>query len=58
VSVAARASALAALALVGGVGTVYAPVPTFTDVAARCLGNCREGLENATRACLQIITRS
>jgi exopolysaccharide production protein ExoQ len=33
VSVAARASALAALALVGGVGTVYAPVPTFTGVA-------------------------
>jgi O-antigen ligase len=33
VSVAARASALAALALVGGVGTVYAPVPTFTAVA-------------------------
>ena len=32
-SVAARASALAALALVGGVGTVYAPVPTFTVVA-------------------------
>ncbi|HEY6714517.1 MAG TPA: hypothetical protein VI055_19900, partial [Rubrobacter sp.] len=32
-SVAARASALAALALVGGVGTVYAPVPTFTAVA-------------------------
>jgi exopolysaccharide production protein ExoQ len=33
VSVAARASALAALALVGGLGTVYAPVPTFTAVA-------------------------
>jgi exopolysaccharide production protein ExoQ len=33
VSVAARASALAALALVGGVGTVYAPVPTFTAIA-------------------------
>jgi exopolysaccharide production protein ExoQ len=33
VSVAARASAVAALALVGGVGTVYAPVPTFTLVA-------------------------
>jgi exopolysaccharide production protein ExoQ len=33
VSVAARTSALAALALVGGVGTVYAPVPTFTGVA-------------------------
>jgi exopolysaccharide production protein ExoQ len=33
VSVAARVSALAALALVGGVGTVYAPVPTFTAVA-------------------------
>jgi exopolysaccharide production protein ExoQ len=33
VSLAARASALAALALVGGVGTVYAPVPTFTVVA-------------------------
>ena len=32
-SVAARTSALAALALVGGVGTVYAPVPTFTAVA-------------------------
>jgi hypothetical protein len=48
VSVAARASALAALALVGGVGTVYAPVPTFTVVAARYLGNSHEGLENAT----------
>ena len=47
-SVAARASALATLALVGGVGTVYAPVPTFTVVAARCLGNSHEGLENAT----------
>jgi exopolysaccharide production protein ExoQ len=34
VSVAARASAFAALALLGGVGTVYAPVPTFTGVAA------------------------
>jgi O-antigen ligase len=33
VSVAARYSALAALALLGGVGTVYAPVPTFTAVA-------------------------
>src|SRR5215210_9395728 len=33
VSVAARASALAAPALVGGLGTVYAPVPTFTAVA-------------------------
>jgi exopolysaccharide production protein ExoQ len=33
VSVAMRASALAALALLGGVGTVYAPVPTFTVVA-------------------------
>jgi exopolysaccharide production protein ExoQ len=33
VSVAARTSALAALALVGGMGTVYAPVPTFTVVA-------------------------
>lgn len=32
-SVAARASAFAALALLGGVGTVYAPVPTFTAVA-------------------------
>ena len=32
-SVAARASAFAAVALVGGVGTVYAPVPTFTVVA-------------------------
>jgi exopolysaccharide production protein ExoQ len=32
VSVAARASAFAALALLGGVGTVYAPVPTFTAV--------------------------
>ena len=31
---AAMASTLAALALVGGVGTVYAPVPTFTVVAA------------------------
>ena len=47
-SVAARTSALAALALVGGVGTVYAPVPTFTVVAARYLGNSHEGLENAT----------
>jgi len=33
VSVAARASAFAALALVGGVGAGYAPVPTFTAVA-------------------------
>jgi hypothetical protein len=33
VSVAARASAVAALALVSGVGTVYAPVPTFTAIA-------------------------
>jgi exopolysaccharide production protein ExoQ len=33
VSVTARASAFAALALLGGVGTVYAPVPTFTAVA-------------------------
>jgi len=33
VSVAARASAFAFLALLGGVGTVYAPVPTFTAVA-------------------------
>jgi O-antigen ligase len=33
VSVAARASAFAAVALLGGVGTVYAPVPTFTAVA-------------------------
>ncbi len=32
-SVAARTSAFAALALLGGVGTVYAPVPTFTAVA-------------------------
>jgi hypothetical protein len=49
VSVAARASwALAALALVGGVGTVYAPVPNFTVVAARYLGNSHEGLESAT----------
>ncbi len=32
-SVAARVSAFAAVALVGGVGTVYAPVPTFTAVA-------------------------
>ena len=32
-TVAARASALAALALLGGVGTVFAPVPTFTVVA-------------------------
>ena len=32
-SVAAKASAFASLALVGGVGTVYAPVPTFTAVA-------------------------
>jgi hypothetical protein len=36
------------MALVGGVGTVYAPVPTFTVVAARYLGNSHEGLENAT----------
>ena len=47
-SVAAMASTLAALALVGGVGTVYAPVPTFTVVAARYLGNSHEGLECAT----------
>ena len=47
-SVAAMASTLAALALVGGVGTVYAPVPTFTVVAARYLGNSHEGLESAT----------
>jgi exopolysaccharide production protein ExoQ len=33
VSIAARASAFAALALLGGVGTVYAPVPAFTAVA-------------------------
>jgi exopolysaccharide production protein ExoQ len=33
VSLAARASAFASLALLGGVGTVYAPVPTFTVVA-------------------------
>jgi O-antigen ligase len=33
VSIALKASALAALALLGGVGTVYAPVPTFTAVA-------------------------
>jgi hypothetical protein len=33
VSVAARVSAFAALALLGGVGTVYAPVLTFTAVA-------------------------
>jgi O-antigen ligase len=32
VSVAARASAFAALALLGGVGAVYAPTPTFTAV--------------------------
>ncbi len=32
-SVAARASAFTVLALLGGVGTVYAPVPTFTAVA-------------------------
>ena len=31
--------------LVGGVGTVYAPVPTFTVVAARYLGNSHEGLK-------------
>ena len=31
--VAARASLFAALALLGGVGTVYAPAPTFTGVA-------------------------
>jgi hypothetical protein len=33
VSVAARTSVFAVLALLGGVGTVYAPVPTFTVVA-------------------------
>jgi len=33
VSLAARASAFAALALLIGVGTVYAPVPTFTALA-------------------------
>jgi exopolysaccharide production protein ExoQ len=33
VSIAARATAFAVLALLGGVGTVYAPVPTFTAVA-------------------------
>jgi exopolysaccharide production protein ExoQ len=33
VAVAARTSAFALLALLGGVGTVYAPVPTFTAVA-------------------------
>jgi hypothetical protein len=48
-SVAARASALATLALVGGVDRAQAPVPTFTVVAAKCLGNSHEGLENATR---------
>ena len=32
-TVAARASAFAALALLGGIGTVYAPVPTFTAAA-------------------------
>ena len=32
-SIAARASVFAALALLGGVGTVYAPVPAFTAVA-------------------------
>lgn len=32
-SVAAKTSILAVLALLGGVGTVYAPVPTFTAVA-------------------------
>ncbi len=32
-SIAARATAFAVLALLGGVGTVYAPVPTFTAVA-------------------------
>ena len=42
-SVAARASALAALALVGGVGTVYAPVPTFSVLAARYLGTPTRG---------------
>ncbi|HKH39493.1 MAG TPA: hypothetical protein VKA82_20235 [Rubrobacter sp.] len=30
----ARTSALAAVALLGGVGTVYGPLPTFTVVAA------------------------
>jgi hypothetical protein len=39
---------LGALALVGGVGTVYAPVPTFTVEAAMYLGNSYEGLEKAT----------
>jgi exopolysaccharide production protein ExoQ len=34
VSVAARASVFAVLALLGGVGFVYAPVPTFAAVAA------------------------
>jgi exopolysaccharide production protein ExoQ len=34
VSVAAKTSILAFLALLGGVGTIYAPVPTFTAVAA------------------------
>jgi hypothetical protein len=43
VSVAARASVLAAVTLLGGVGTVYTPVPTFTVIAARYLGNFHEG---------------
>jgi hypothetical protein len=38
VSVAARTSAFAAVALLGGVGTVYAPVPTITVVAILALG--------------------
>jgi hypothetical protein len=45
VSVAARASALAALALVGGVGTVYAPVPTFTAVAVLFPASVRDNLD-------------
>ena len=32
-SIVARASAFTVLALLGGVGTVYAPVPTFIVVA-------------------------
>ena len=42
-SVAARVSALAAVTLLGGVGTVYTPVFTFTVIAARYLGNSHEG---------------
>ncbi len=50
-SVAAKTSILAVLALLGGVGTVYAPVPTFTAVATTfvlglwsCTGGGRKSL--------------